>query len=138
MTDYIPELGHFALALAVAIAGAQAVLGFAGASTRDTRMMDGAAGLAIGQVIAIATTFAALVWSAVVDDFSVQNVAEHSHSLKPLLYKVTGGYYDTKAERGVIWNDPDLALPWPVDPAEVTVSDRDAKMPRLAECDPWF
>ncbi len=53
-------------------------------------------------------------------------------------YKVTGGYYDTKAERGVIWNDPDLALPWPVDPAEVLVSDKDAKLPRLAECDPWY
>ncbi|MCX7384967.1 MAG: dTDP-4-dehydrorhamnose 3,5-epimerase [Alphaproteobacteria bacterium] len=53
-------------------------------------------------------------------------------------YKVTGGYYDTKAERGVIWNDPDLALPWPVDPAEVLVSDKDARLPRLAECDPWY
>ncbi len=53
-------------------------------------------------------------------------------------YKVTGGYYDTKAERGVTWNDPDLALPWPVDPAEVLVSDKDAKLPRLAECDPWY
>ena len=53
-------------------------------------------------------------------------------------YKVTGGYYDTKAERGVIWNDPDLALPWPVDPAEVLVSDKDAKLPRLSECDPWY
>lgn len=53
-------------------------------------------------------------------------------------YKVTGGYYDTKAERGVMWNDPDLALPWPVDPAEVLVSDKDAKLPRLAECDPWY
>ena len=53
-------------------------------------------------------------------------------------YKVTGGYYDTKAERGVMWNDPDLALPWPVDPSEVLVSDKDAKLPRLAECDAWY
>ncbi len=53
-------------------------------------------------------------------------------------YKVTGGYYDTKAERGVIWNDPTLALPWPVDPADVLVSDKDAKLPRLSECDPWY
>ena len=55
-----------------------------------------------------------------------------------VMYKVTGGYYDPKAERGVIWNDPDLALPWPVDPADVLVSDKDAKLPRLAECDPWY
>lgn len=53
-------------------------------------------------------------------------------------YKVTGGYYDTKAERGVMWNDPDLALPWPVDPSEVLVSDKDANLPRLAECDAWY
>jgi dTDP-4-dehydrorhamnose 3,5-epimerase len=53
-------------------------------------------------------------------------------------YKVAGGYYDPAAERGVIWNDPDLALPWPVDAAEVTVSAKDAVLPRLGECDPWF
>jgi dTDP-4-dehydrorhamnose 3,5-epimerase len=55
-----------------------------------------------------------------------------------VMYKVTGGYYDTKAERGVIWNDPDLALPWPVDAADVLVSDKDARLPRLAECDAWY
>jgi dTDP-4-dehydrorhamnose 3,5-epimerase len=54
------------------------------------------------------------------------------------MYKVAGGFYDPKAERGVIWNDPDLALPWPVDPAEVLVSDKDARLPRLAACDTWF
>jgi dTDP-4-dehydrorhamnose 3,5-epimerase len=53
-------------------------------------------------------------------------------------YKVAGGYYDPAAERGVIWNDPDLALPWPVDATEVVVSAKDAVLPRLAECDAWF
>lgn len=53
-------------------------------------------------------------------------------------YKVTGGYYDTAAERGVIWNDPDLALPWPVDPAEVQLSDKDTRLPCLKDCDPWY
>ena len=55
-----------------------------------------------------------------------------------VMYKVTGGYYDRAAERGVIWNDPDLALPWPVAAAEVLVSDKDAVLPRLAECEAWF
>ena len=40
----IPELGHFALALAVAIAGAQAVLPLFGAHRRDARLMAGRAG----------------------------------------------------------------------------------------------
>ena len=52
-------------------------------------------------------------------------------------YKVTTGY-DRDAERGVIWNDPDLALPWPVAPAEALLSDKDAVLPRLADCPAWF
>lgn len=54
-----------------------------------------------------------------------------------VLYKVTAGY-DRTAERGVIWNDPDLALPWPVAAGEVVLSDKDTGLPRLAECDVWF
>ncbi|HEY0420802.1 MAG TPA: dTDP-4-dehydrorhamnose 3,5-epimerase [Acetobacteraceae bacterium] len=54
-----------------------------------------------------------------------------------VIYKVTAGY-DPAAERGVIWNDPDLALPWPVNPEEAVLSDKDAKLPRLADCPSWF
>jgi cytochrome c-type biogenesis protein CcmF len=86
----IPELGHFALALAVVIAGAQAVLPLLGAQQRDARLMATAPAFAIGQLLALATAYASLVWSAVVDDFSVANVAEYSNSLKPLIYKITG------------------------------------------------
>ena len=39
-------------------------------------------------------------------------------------YKVTD-YYSAAGERTVAWNDPDLAIPWPVDPASVIVSDKD-------------
>jgi dTDP-4-dehydrorhamnose 3,5-epimerase len=46
--------------------------------------------------------------------------------------------YDRGAERAVIWNDPDLALPWPVTPAAALLSDKDKVLPRLAECEPWF
>jgi len=52
-------------------------------------------------------------------------------------YKVTGDY-DRAAERAVIWNDPDLALPWPVAPGAALLSDKDKVLPRLAECEPWF
>ena len=86
----IPELGHFALALAVVIAGAQAVLPLVGAHARDARLMQSAPALAIGQMIALITAYGCLIWSAVVDDFSVANVAENSNSLKPLIYKITG------------------------------------------------
>jgi cytochrome c-type biogenesis protein CcmF len=86
----IPELGHFALALAVALAAAQAVLPLVGAQRRDPRLMAAAPALAIGQMLALAAAYACLIWSAVQDDFSVANVAENSNSLKPLIYKITG------------------------------------------------
>jgi dTDP-4-dehydrorhamnose 3,5-epimerase len=54
-----------------------------------------------------------------------------------VLYKVDAPY-DRAAERGVVWNDPALALPWPLAPGEAVVSDKDQEMPRLADCDPWF
>ena len=54
-----------------------------------------------------------------------------------VLYKVTADY-DAAAERGVIWNDPDLALPWPVSADAAMLSDKDRRLPRLAECDAWF
>jgi cytochrome c-type biogenesis protein CcmF len=42
-----PELGHFALALAVALAAAQALLSLAGAQQRDARLMAAAPALAV-------------------------------------------------------------------------------------------
>lgn len=54
-----------------------------------------------------------------------------------VIYKVTD-VWNREAERGVIWNDPDLALPWPVDPGREVLSDKDAALPRLADCDPWY
>ena len=50
-----------------------------------------------------------------------------------VLYKVTAPYL-REAERGVRWDDPALALPWPVDPLQAIVSDKDRVMPSLAEC----
>ncbi len=91
MLDF-PEIGHFALALAVAFALAQAVLPLYGAWRRDARLIQSAPPLALGQLIALATAFGCLVWSSVSDDFSVLNVAENSHTLKPLLYKITGAW----------------------------------------------
>jgi cytochrome c-type biogenesis protein CcmF len=88
----IPEIGHFALALATMLAFAQAVIPLWGAHRRDSRMVGAASGLAFGQLIALGSAFACLVWSSVDDDFSVLNIAENSAALKPLLYKITGAW----------------------------------------------
>lgn len=54
-----------------------------------------------------------------------------------VVYKVTAPY-DPAAERGVRWDDPDLALPWPVLAGEARLSGKDELLPRLAACEPWF
>jgi dTDP-4-dehydrorhamnose 3,5-epimerase len=47
-------------------------------------------------------------------------------------YKVTE-YYRPELERGIAWNDPQIMIAWPVSPAAALLSDRDRKLPRLAD-----
>lgn len=54
-----------------------------------------------------------------------------------VIYKVTADY-DKTAERGVIWNDPALAIPWPIGPEQAILSDKDQILPKLADCPIWF
>src|ERR1700677_2827877 len=49
-----------------------------------------------------------------------------------VLYKQTA-YYDPEVERGIAWNDPDIAIEWPLAEAELTISEPDATAPRLSE-----
>jgi dTDP-4-dehydrorhamnose 3,5-epimerase len=49
-----------------------------------------------------------------------------------VLYKQTA-YYDPEIERGIAWNDPDVAIEWPLPEAELTISERDASAPCLRE-----
>jgi dTDP-4-dehydrorhamnose 3,5-epimerase len=49
-----------------------------------------------------------------------------------VLYKQSA-YYDTAVERGIAWNDPDVAVGWPLPAEEIVVSDRDTDAPRLAD-----
>lgn len=52
--------------------------------------------------------------------------------LADVIYKQTA-YYDPALERGIAWDDPDVAIAWPLPAAELTVSPRDAAAPRLRE-----
>ncbi|MEI8397100.1 MAG: dTDP-4-dehydrorhamnose 3,5-epimerase [Rhodospirillaceae bacterium] len=47
-------------------------------------------------------------------------------------YKVSG-QYAPECDRGVIWNDPELGIAWPVTPDAAVLSDKDRRLPRLAE-----
>jgi dTDP-4-dehydrorhamnose 3,5-epimerase len=47
-----------------------------------------------------------------------------------VLYRVSS-YYDPELESGIAWDDPDIAVDWPV--PDPVLSDRDRSAPRLAE-----
>jgi cytochrome c-type biogenesis protein CcmF len=83
----IPELGHFALIVALCIAGVQAVLPLIGAQRGDATWMALARPAAQGQLVFVVMAFACLAWSFVANDFSVLNVASNSNSLLPLRYR---------------------------------------------------
>jgi len=86
----IPELGHFALILALLVAAVQAVVPLVGAWRGHGGMMAVARPAAFVQLTLVAIAFAALTYAYLVSDFSVLNVVENSHSAKPWLYKLTG------------------------------------------------
>ncbi|HET9159492.1 MAG TPA: heme lyase CcmF/NrfE family subunit [Caulobacteraceae bacterium] len=86
----IAELGSFALVLALALALAQSAFSVF-ARLRDSSALRGAGeGAAAAAFVATAIAFGALMWAFVHSDFSVMNVAQNSHTSKPLLYKITG------------------------------------------------
>jgi cytochrome c-type biogenesis protein CcmF len=86
----IAEIGHFALALALAVALVQSAVPLVGAERNDTRLMGVAGPAALAQFGFVALAFASLMHAYIVSDFSVLNVVQNSHSAKPLLYKITG------------------------------------------------
>jgi len=86
----IPETGHYALILALFVAIVQAIVPLVGAARDDRPWMEVGRTAAFAQFLLIAIAFGALTWSYVTSDFSVVNVAQNSHTDKPLLYKITG------------------------------------------------
>ena len=86
----IAELGHYALVLALGMALVQGTLPFIGAARRDPILTGVAEPSACAQFLFVTVAFAALMHGYVTSDFSIDNVAENSHSAKPLIYKISG------------------------------------------------
>ena len=86
----INELGHFALILALMVALVQAILPLWGAQRKNGALMALAGPAALVQFALIAFAFLVLTRAFVLSDFSLSVVANNSHTLKPMLYKVTG------------------------------------------------
>lgn len=86
----IAEIGQFVLILALVLSVVQATLPLWGAHRGDTALMALADRTAVGQAAALLIAFAALTHGFVTSDFSLAIVFQNSHSLKPMLYKVSG------------------------------------------------
>jgi cytochrome c-type biogenesis protein CcmF len=84
----IPELGQFALVLALVLAGAQVVFGLVGAHLRDDRWQAVVRPAVAGQFVLVSTAIGALVHAFVTFDFSVTYVASNSNSALPTFYRV--------------------------------------------------
>ena len=85
----IPELGNFALILALLLALTQSILPLAGAARNNPVWMSVARPAARAQFLFVAIAFGCLAYSFLVNDFSVLNVAEHSFSKLPPIYRFT-------------------------------------------------
>lgn len=86
----VPEVGYFALLLALLISFAQAVVPFAMMRRRDSSVAAFVDQAALSQFLFVVVAFACLTYAFVTSDFSVEVVAANSHTTKPLLYKISG------------------------------------------------
>ncbi len=86
----IIELGHLALILALCVALVQSTIPLLGASRGNVAWMTVGRSAALVQFALIAFAMGALMHAYITSDFSVINVAENSHTDKPLLYKISG------------------------------------------------
>ncbi len=85
----IPEIGHFALVLALGVALVQTVVPIAGAARGYGNWVAVARPAALAQLLMIVVAYAALTWAFVTHDFSVAYVANNSHLELPLVYRIS-------------------------------------------------
>ena len=85
----IPEVGQFALILALSLAICQTALTMVGAHRGDEAMMRAGRTAAAGHLLFVAVSFGCLTWAFLSSDFSVLYVANHSQLALPTLYKVS-------------------------------------------------
>ena len=86
----ITELGHFALLLALGVAIIQTIVPLVGAHKGWSGWMAVAEPAATVQFLLVAASFGALTWAFVTSDFSLSVVVANSHSMKPMIYKISG------------------------------------------------
>ena len=86
----LPEIGHFALIMALSVSLVQASLPVAGVLGRRPDWAAMARPAARAQFLFMVLAYGILTWAFVSDDFSVAYVAHNSNSALPLVYKISG------------------------------------------------
>ena len=79
-----PEIGHFALVIALCLALVQGVLPLIGAQRGIAQWMAAARPIAIGQFVFLAISFTCLTTAFIQNDFTVLYVANNSNTALPL------------------------------------------------------
>jgi len=85
----IPEIGEFALIIALFVSVVLALIPMYGASTGNEMWMTYAKPLAMGQFFFVVISFICLGYAFSQDDFSVVYVAQHSNSQMPIQFKLS-------------------------------------------------
>ena len=86
----IPEIGQFALIIALCIAVTQAVVPLAGTGLGIQRWVALAVPSALAQLLFVAIAYGCLTWAFLSHDFSVMYVAQNSNTNLPLIYLISG------------------------------------------------
>ncbi|KGK00562.1 heme lyase CcmF/NrfE family subunit [Thalassotalea sp. ND16A] len=85
----IPELGHFALIIAMAFAICLSIVPLVGVYQQNQRLITYAKPLTFGMFAFTSISIVLLAYSFVLDDFSVKYVASHSNSHLPYYFKIS-------------------------------------------------
>ena len=86
----IPEIGHFALIIALFLSVVQSVFPLVGASFGISRWIALAKPAALSQLLFVAISYACLTWAFLQNDFSVLYVATNSNTELPIIYLISG------------------------------------------------
>jgi cytochrome c-type biogenesis protein CcmF len=84
------EIGQLALCFGLALSLVQSIAGLVGGRTQSVAAYRIVSGASIGFAVFVCLAFGVLTFAFVTSDFSILDVAQNSHTLKPLFYKVTG------------------------------------------------
>jgi cytochrome c-type biogenesis protein CcmF len=85
----IPELGHFALMLALLVALVQGVLPLLGVHRNQPQWIALARPATAASFLLVAAAFASLTWSFYINDFTIEYVASHSNTQLPTIYRLS-------------------------------------------------